>query len=228
MLRAAASIEEDTSDKLWISKEVRSDKKLINFIRVRRRQLRALMSVDDLVARLIGRLRELGELRNTLIIFTSDNGEVWGEHLLGGKRWPYDEALRVPMLMRWDAGNLSAGSLRSDVVANIDIAPTIYDATGVHPLYTVDGKSLLSGHERRRILIEFRHDQDTEEVPRYQEVWSPGKVFVHYPYTGRYEFYAASDPYQLHNLYASGEAPDPAPYLARIEAWSSCSGSRCP
>jgi arylsulfatase A-like enzyme len=197
--------------------------------RGRRNQLRSLKSVDDGLADLVTRLEELDELRNTLIIFTSDNGYFWGEHNLTSKRWPYDESIRVPLLMRWDGQDIQRGTIRSDVVANIDIAPTIYDASGIEPPYTVDGSSLLTGEPRSEILIEYTHDPGAPNVPPYRAIWTPGDVFVNFPASGRNELYLEDDPFQLHNLYhSSDDVPDPQPYLERIGAWSDCSGSDCP
>jgi arylsulfatase A-like enzyme len=59
------------------------------------------MSVDDLVERLFGTLDELGENRDTLAFYLSDNGQMWGEHGLGDKRVPYLPSIQIPLLMRW-------------------------------------------------------------------------------------------------------------------------------
>jgi arylsulfatase A-like enzyme len=218
------SVGERVWDKQWVA-QVRSRAR---FGRHRRRQLRSLKSVDDLVEALIGRLETLRELRNTLIIFTSDNGHLWGEHGLGNKRWPYDESLRVPLLLRWDSADVPRGTNRWDVVANIDVAATIYQAARVTPSYDVDGRSLLTRPRRHRILIEYRRNPDTPSVPRYSGVWSPRSVFLHFPGLGHNEFYEAADRYQLHNLYETGQGPDPTPYLRLIKKWSRCSGRDCP
>lgn len=219
------SVTESLVDKPWVRDltSARPDQTMSN----RRRQLRSLMSVDDVVGRLVGLLDELDELHDTLIIFTSDNGQMWGEHGLEGKRWPYDESLRVPLALRWDGGGVAPGTVRDDVVANIDIAPTIYDATGSSPTYTVDGVPLLSGARRRAILIEYGGDPDRPDIPHFLGVWSAQEVFLHV-LPDHHEFYAAEDRYQLDNLYGSGAGPDPGPYLELIEAWRDCAGRACP
>jgi arylsulfatase A-like enzyme len=197
--------------------------------RWRRNQLRSLKSVDDAVAALINRLEDLGELHNTLIIFTSDNGFLWGEHGRVGKRWAYDDSTRVPLLLRWDAREIELGTRRRDVVANIDIAPTIYDASGIDPPYAVDGNSLLSGERRNEILIEYKHDPSTPQIPSYRGIWTPGEVFINHPRSGTNELYLQDDPHQLINVYSSSDGgPNPNPYLGRISAWSNCSGTNCP
>jgi arylsulfatase A-like enzyme len=220
------SIGEDISDKPWLEQSQEYDRERV--AGQRSRQLRSLRSVDDLVADLLARLETLGELRDTLIVFTSDNGALWGEHGLTAKRWPYDESIRVPMLLRWDGGGVPAGETRSDVVANVDIAPTIYDATNVAPPYQVDGRSMLSDTGRTRILIEYRSDPDNPTIPAYAGVWSPGEVFIHFPKLARDEHYAADDPFQLSNLAGTGDTPDPDRFLTLLRAWEACSGSKCP
>jgi arylsulfatase A-like enzyme len=220
------SIEEDLSDKPWLEEFQEYDPERAAGRRAR--QLRSLRSVDDLVEGLLAQLEAAGELRNTLIMFTSDNGELWGEHGLTRKRWPYDESLRVPMLLRWDAGGVPSGVVRDDVVANVDVAPTIYDATGIDPPYPVDGRSMLSDTGRESILIEYRHDSDNPTIPAYSGVWSPGEVFIRFPQVGRTEYYEADDPYQLTNLSVAGSSPDLGRFLSLLRAWETCSGSSCP
>lgn len=220
------SFREDLSDKAWL--EPFASARVEQIRRQRRDQMRSLRSIDDLVDRLVSSLEDLGELRDTLIVYTSDNGYFWGEHGLVGKRWPYDESLRVPLLLRWDAGGLLDGSTRRDLVANIDIAPTIYDAAGIAPPYPVDGRSLLSRARRRAILIEYREVVENPDVPSYLGLWSPGKVFLRFPEAGRSELYRRDDPWQLHNEYSDGRGPRTRRYLQRLRAWSRCVGDSCP
>ena len=82
-------------------------------------------------------LDALGE-SNTLAIFTSDNGYMFGEHRLTAKRYPYTDSIAVPIYMRWP-GHVAAGADDPKFVQHIDFAPTIYDALGITPTYTVDG-----------------------------------------------------------------------------------------
>ncbi|MEA2446656.1 MAG: hypothetical protein QOK47_293, partial [Actinomycetota bacterium] len=88
----------------------------------RNHQLRTLMSVDDLVERVMGEAQELGELDDTLVFYLSDNGYHWGEHGLGEKSSPYVESIGVPFYARWP-GHLDAGATDNRLAANIDIAP---------------------------------------------------------------------------------------------------------
>ena len=110
----------------------------------RAEMLRTLMSVDEQVDRLMTRLEELGEVGNTLAIFTSDNGVLWGEHGLPEKFVPYQRAIDVPFLIRWP-GHVAAGAVDDRPVANIDIAPTVLAAAGVSSEHPMDGSDILSG-----------------------------------------------------------------------------------
>lgn len=122
-------------------------------------QLRALMSVDDVMDEVLTQLEADGELDNTLVIYTSDNGYLWGEHGLDSKFMPYLPAVRVPFLMRWD-GHVPAGS-DNRLGVNVDIAPTILDAAGVSlgsDKPRMDGESLLRPSGRKTVFTEYFQD----------------------------------------------------------------------
>ena len=97
--------------------------------KAREGQLRMLMSVDDLVAKVAATLRQTGEARDTLAIFVSDNGYLWGEHGVTAKGTPYSAGVHVPLLARWP-GHIEEGTVDGRITAIIDIAPTILDAAG--------------------------------------------------------------------------------------------------
>ena len=124
---------------------------------VRAKQLRTLMSVDDLVARLAGTLEQLSESRDTLAFFLSDNGFAWGDRGWVGKSIPYTESIRIPFFMRWPAGQVPSRSVSRRIVGTVDIAPTVLDAAGVEdaPRVPLDGRTLLTPWRRPWILTEF-------------------------------------------------------------------------
>src|SRR2546421_271200 len=107
-----------------------------------RNQLRCLTAIDEGVGRILKTLEETGQLDNTLVVFTSDNGYFWGEHHLGDKRWAYEESLRIPMFMRYPR-RIKAGSKISQMVMNVDMAPTMLDLVGVTASKEVQGRSIL-------------------------------------------------------------------------------------
>ncbi len=169
---------------------------------LRRNQYRSLQAVDRAVGRLLDALEDTGRLDDALVIFTSDNGLLWGEHRWLKKEVPYEEAIRVPLIVRADA---IVGEARTDdhLVANIDLAPTIAAAAGVE-LPDADGRSLLPLLEgrpetwRRALLIE--HMRGTNPIPTYCALRTPRHLFVSYE-TGERELYdLQDDPFQLRNL----------------------------
>jgi arylsulfatase A-like enzyme len=175
---------------------------------LRRNQYRSLQAVDRAVDRLLDAMEDTGRLDDALVIFTSDNGLLWGEHRWIKKEVPYEEAIRVPLVVR--AGGILGEGPRSDdhIVANIDLAPTIAEAAGVE-LPDADGKSLLPllrgqpGKWRRALLVE--HLRGSNPVPTYCAVRTDRHLFVSYE-TGEQELYdLAADPFELRNL--TGTAP---------------------
>jgi arylsulfatase A-like enzyme len=227
--KTPAMSEEDLSDKpsyVQQSPALESDAAAL-----REGQLRALMSVDDMVERLFAKLSSLGEARNTLAFFLSDNGWTWFEHHLAGKKAPYSASVRIPFFARWP-GRIAAGAVDDRIVANIDIAPTVYEATGVEPGYPVDGKRLTSS-ARPYIFLEHLTYADLP-VPKWRSIWTPARHYVRYSYTdGRRsrEFYGADDPWELENVYRDGvagnEPTDEARLDELIRAGAACVGAFC-
>jgi arylsulfatase A-like enzyme len=169
----------------------------------RQGQYRTLLSVDDQVAALLQAYRDTGRLQNTMVIFTSDNGLSWGEHRWVKKEVPYDESLRVPLVIRYDPVTDGAASADQHLVLNADIAPTVADLAGVtHP--ATDGSSLLPILRDPR--APWRHDfvlehmRGANPVPTYCGVRTETWKYVRYS-TGEEELYhLTTDPYELQNL----------------------------
>lgn len=168
----------------------------------RRLQLQSLLSVDREVGDLLTALRETGRLDDTIVIYTSDNGLMLGEHRWDKKEVPYEESIRVPLIVRDDS--LGAGpSVDGHLVLNIDIAPTIAERAGVQ--VETDGMSLVplvrsdgSVPWRTRFLVE--HLERTNPVPTYCAIRTQEHMLVEYV-TGERELYdLVADPYQLTNL----------------------------
>jgi N-acetylglucosamine-6-sulfatase len=171
--------------------------------RTRVDQYRTLLSVDDAVAKIVNALRNAGRLDNTMIIFTSDNGFLWGEHRIDGKQTPWEESIRVPFIMRYDpvTGNME-GTTNTSLIANIDIAPTIASAAGVNPPQ-VDGSNILDllngGSWRNEFLIEHLVGRYSP-APTYCALRTETQMYAVYS-TGDRELYdLTSDPLELHNL----------------------------
>ena len=165
----------------------------------RQTQLESLLAVDDAVGGILDALADTGRLGDTLLLFTSDNGFMWGEHRLGAKTVPYEESIRVPFVIRWD--RLSGVPRTSDeMVVNVDVAPTITAAAGAASLPD-DGRSLLRLLEDTptRWRTEFVLEHQGRAVPSYCGIRGASKVFVHYA-DGTEEYYRlGADPYQKSN-----------------------------
>ena len=143
------------------------------------------------------------ETSNTLALFTSDNGFMWGEHELESKGWPYQESIKVPLYIRWP-GHVAAGAVDHRLVANIDIAPTIFDAAGVKPGYTVDGRSLLGRYSRPWLLIEWPSEA-VHGIPPWWSYVDAKRRYINWS-DGWHEYYDnATDPWQMNA--SNGDRP---------------------
>ena len=94
--------------------------------------LRCVKGVDDNVGRLITHLKQTGELENTIIIYSSDQGFMLGEHDYIDKRWMYEESQRMPFIIRHPQ-SLPSGKVVDDIINNVDYAPTLLNLAGVSP-----------------------------------------------------------------------------------------------
>jgi N-acetylglucosamine-6-sulfatase len=226
--------EEDVADKpSFVSSLPQLDPATVARIELRYRcTLASLLAVDRGVAKIAATLRRAGELDRTAIVFTSDNGFFFGEHRIPEQKTrPYEEALRVPLLIRVPASSLGGGPAVpavSDPVANVDLAPTILDLARARPCRrtgrcrVLDGRSLtgLIGGDAtwpadRAILVEFDAGPRARRalVCRYQGVRVDGAIYIRHtaaadPVTGDCEpidqiehYDLGADPYELDNLH---------------------------
>jgi arylsulfatase A-like enzyme len=122
-----------------------------------KRYLRCVKGVDDNVKRLVDELRASGELENTLIIYTGDQGFFLGEHDLMDKRWMYEEAMRMPFIVSWP-GSMKGGQTNDWLINNTDFAPTILELAGAPntPDY-MQGRSFASALEGKPKPSDWRH-----------------------------------------------------------------------
>ncbi|HEX5929686.1 MAG TPA: sulfatase [Solirubrobacterales bacterium] len=131
--------------------------------------LESLRAVDEGVQQIINTLGAMGQLRNTYVIFTSDNGFFYGEHrLTGGKFLAYEPATHLPFLMR--GPGIKPGTATGELAGNIDIAPTILELAGATATKSIDGRSLVpymvdpALRTRRPLLFEsFVETADVEQ-----------------------------------------------------------------
>lgn len=137
--------EEDISDKpLSIAnRSLLSDEDVVKIENIRRRQILTLTSLDRSIAEIMAKLEESGEMDNTVVIFISDNGKHWGEHRLDSKNTAYEESIKVPFAIRYPP-LVPTPYLEDGLVANIDIAPTLYELSETKIPDKVNGVSLVS------------------------------------------------------------------------------------
>ncbi|MCY4593534.1 MAG: sulfatase [Bryobacterales bacterium] len=125
-----------------------------------KKYLRTVRGVDDGVARLLAFLEEDGVLDNTVVLYTSDQGFMLGEHDYIDKRWMYEESQRIPLLVRYP-GAVAAGSRNDDLVNNTDLAPTLLELAGVTPPSFMQGRSVVP-------LLKGRRLEDWREATYYR------------------------------------------------------------
>jgi hypothetical protein len=166
-----------------------------------RNQLQAIQSVDRSVQSVIDELKTLGLYDNTVIIFTSDNGYMWGEHGLWGKDKAYQESLRIPFIVLMPG--VPPRTDNSLIAASLDIGPTLFEIAGITK--NTDGMSLVSLLNtpgtpwRADFFIEAADNNLGGDA-----IWA-GLQNSHYKYvrywTGEEELYDLNaDPYELDNL----------------------------
>ena len=192
--------EKDVSDKpAWVQALPRIKKYF-----PRQRTMETLLAVDDAVAKLMRVLRKQGELENTFIVFTSDNGKGWGEHRWNDKSDPYRGSTQVPFVVRYDRWLQESYVDDEHLVLNMDLTPTFADLAKTDVPIDADGRSLrplfksVSPKWRNDFLLE--HLEDKREIPSYCGVRSLEWLYVAYA-TGEEELYdLVKDPYELENL----------------------------
>jgi N-acetylglucosamine-6-sulfatase len=200
----------------------------------------SMRAVDDWVGRLVKTLRRTRQLHNTVIVFTSDNGWLNGEHRIPGDKFlPYEESLRVPLIIR--GPGLAKGKRVKRQVANIDLAPTLAALAKAKPRRKTDGISLvptLRRHKhppKRALAIEAPRPLFTGAIPNnawdrpYEGVRTERYTYVLWTETSEEELYDRRlDPFQLQNvaqdLAYAGIKAELAVLMRRLET---CSGRSC-
>jgi len=212
-------------------------------------RLASLLGVDRGVKGILRSLRRSGELDNTVVVFTSDNGFYHGEHrITHGKNTPYEPAIRVPLAISVPAALLEGprAAVAPELVSNVDLAPTILDLAGATPCKkgacrVLDGRSLApllsegaaGWPEDRAVLFETR----TGKAPcRYEAIRTQRFFYAEHGTgnaascrrAGQTDLYDLNaDPYELENLLSAGGSPPTNTAKAlkgRLDALRTCSG----
>jgi arylsulfatase A-like enzyme len=195
----------------------------------------SLLSVDAGVVQLVRALKRAHVLRNTLVIFTSDNGYLIGEHRIReSKVLPYEPSIRVPLMMR--GPGIPVGARRSQLVWNGDLAPTILGATRARPPagWPFDGQSLLpfvadgARPGPPQILLEGPPQGATDSTPRFTGLRTRRYTYVEYRDGERELYDLRRDPYELRNRAHAAAASRLVSSLARrLARLRDCSGAGC-
>jgi arylsulfatase A-like enzyme len=254
--RPASFNEDDVSDKPgWVqrTRQLTSDQ-IDEIDEEYTDRLRTMLAVDEAIERLVRTLEETGELANTYLIFSSDNGIFQGEHRQTGKSAPYDEAIRVPLIVR--GPGVPAGQSLDHLVANIDLAPTLLTLARAPIPDSVEGRSLhtLLGSSppattswRRELLIEYLGSAGGAEVsdgpvfraqdlralavrgmPDYFALRTETHTYVEYNNTEKEMYDLRADGAQLDNLMQLGGDPAVVAQLAaRLGQLKGCRGAAC-
>lgn len=160
-----------------------------------KRYCETLLAVDEGITAVLDHLQRRGLLDSTLVLYMGDNGFAFGEHGLIDKRTAYEESMRVPMLMHCPQA-FKAGTVVQEVVANIDVAPSLLDAAGLLPPRHMEGRSVLPLARAERIawrdslLYEYYWERNFPQTPtthalredrykyvRYHGIWDIDELF---------------------------------------------------
>jgi arylsulfatase A-like enzyme len=176
--------------------------------RYMRDYLATLQSVDDSVGRVLAFLDKAGLARNTLVIYTSDQGFFLGDHGMFDKRFMYEESIRMPFLARWPAA-ITRGTTSGALALNVDFAPTFLDAAGLPASAGMQGRSLLPvlrGRTptdwRTSMYYRYYHDPGDHNTRQHYGVRTSTHKLIYFWTKDQWELFdLRNDPYELHNLY---------------------------
>lgn len=238
--------EDDVSDKPLELQQNRPLLALSDIVAVQSQfkdRLTSLRAVDDLIGTIVATLIENGELDTTVLMFTSDNGFMYGEHRLSEKLYPYEESIRVPLYVA--SPGFSPVQEIAMFVANNDLAPSIAEFANVTPGVAVDGTSFVGLMQspntswRKRFLIEHWNAGGIFDVSSFAAVRTapdstvaPAQLYVEYQDSnGSKEHYSFSiDPYQkqsMHNDSVALHMSQRQQLTQWLSSLKTCQGTSC-
>ena len=171
--------------------------------------LACISSVDDNVGRVLDYLDESGLAENTIVVYTSDQGFYLGEHGWFDKRFIYDESFKTPLLIRWP-GVIAPGSKNSEMVQNLDFAPTLLEAAGIEVPSDMQGESLIpllqgneSAWDREEVYYHYYEYPAVHMVKRHYGIVTEEYKLVHFYFdVDEWELYdRLKDPSEMKNVY---------------------------
>lgn len=176
--------------------------------RYMRDYLACVASVDDNVGRLLDWLDKNNLSKNTIVIYTSDQGFFLGDHNFFDKRFMYEESLRMPFMIRWPQ-RIKAGSVSRSMILNVDFAPMMLDAAGLKVPQDMQGRSFLPILEGRRpanwrtsMYYRYYHPGD-HNVAAHYGVRTERYKLIYFNKLDQWELYdLKKDPQEMHNVYS--------------------------
>jgi N-acetylglucosamine-6-sulfatase len=177
-------------------------------------------------------LQGAGKLDNTVIVYTSDNGFLFGEHGLVGKSAPFEESIRVPLLVR--GPGISQNETRTQLVNNLDVAATIVDLAGTSPGVALDGRSLSTlfadATAAWRSAIAFESPVSRFRAPseRYTGLRTATRKYIKFE-SGQEKLYdLVADPHELRNVATKHSyANDLVSLRSLNDRLKTCAGASC-
>jgi arylsulfatase A-like enzyme len=199
-----------------------------------RKTLRSLQAVDEMIRDLVSTLSGNDELADTYIFYLSDNGLHFGQHrIVWGKGTPYEESVRVPLIVR--GPGVEAGRTLSRLITNADLLPTLLDLAGRKPPDNIDGRSFASllGPDaesqpwRNAIPLESRHAVRNSGVPAFGAIRTERYKWIEYENGTRALYDLDNDPHELTNVAGGGNAAIGTALSKQLAAILACKGPGC-
>ncbi len=177
--------------------------------------LSTILAVDESVGEILRYLEKTGELDNTIVVYTSDQGFFLGEHGWFDKRFMYEESQRMPLLVRYPA-KVKAGTTSSALSMNVDFAPTLLDLAGLAVPQEMQGASLKPVLEnngkapkdwRKAVYYHYYEYPSWHMVMRHYGLRTDRYKLIHFYNDADYwELYdLQTDPHEMHNLYGQAQ-----------------------
>ncbi len=191
--------------------------KTVDFDQFTQAYCETMRAVDDSVGKVVATLREQGILDETLILFTSDNGFLFGEHGHIDKRSMYEPSIRIPLIAHCP-DLFKGGQKRQEMMLNIDFAPTFLEAAGIPIPDTIQGESfygILTGERtewRDAFLYEYFWERSFPQTPTVLGVRTDQyKLMRFHGIWDKYALYdIKNDPNEMHNLVGDFEVENNA------------------
>ena len=171
-----------------------------------------MQSVDDGIGRVLKYLDDTGLAKNTIVIYSSDQGWYLGEHGWYDKRWMYEESLVMPFVVRWP-GVIEPGSINDDIVSNLDFAETFLDIAGAQIPGDMQGRSLLPllkgdtpSDWRKTFYYHYYEFPGAHSVARHYGVTDGNYKLIHFYQNEDWEMFdLTADPNELQSIYGRSE-----------------------